>query len=30
MSFSESMGIPVKSFGNPNYCEEGPLSGLTA
>ena len=30
MSFSESMGIPVKSFGNPNYCEAGPLGGLTA
>ena len=26
MSFSESMGFPVKSFGNPNYCGDGPLS----
>jgi hypothetical protein len=26
MSFSESMGIPVKSFGNADYCGDGPLS----
>ncbi|XZE45028.1 DUF1552 domain-containing protein [Pirellulaceae bacterium SH467] len=29
MSFSESMGIPVKSFGNPDYCGDGPLGDLT-
>lgn len=28
MSFSESMGIPVKSFGNPDYCGDGPLGDL--
>jgi Protein of unknown function (DUF1552) len=26
MSFSESMGFPVKSFGNAEYCGDGPLS----
>ncbi|MEQ1829871.1 MAG: DUF1552 domain-containing protein [Pirellula sp.] len=26
MSFSESMGFPVKSFGNADYCGDGPLS----
>ncbi|XZE34517.1 DUF1552 domain-containing protein [Pirellulaceae bacterium SH501] len=30
MSFSESMGIPVKSFGNPDYCGDGPLGDLIA
>lgn len=29
MSFSEAMGSPIKSFGNPNYCGDGPLTGLT-
>ncbi|MCY3010715.1 MAG: DUF1552 domain-containing protein [Planctomycetota bacterium] len=28
MSFSESMGIPVKSFGNANYCGDGVLADL--
>lgn len=26
MSFSEAMGCPVKSFGNPDYCGDGALS----
>jgi hypothetical protein len=26
MAFSESMGIPVKSFGNADYCGDGALS----
>jgi hypothetical protein len=26
MSFSEAMGFPVKSFGNADYCGDGPLS----
>ncbi len=28
MSISEAMGFPEKSFGNPNYCGDGGLSGL--
>lgn len=28
MSFSEAMGSSVKSFGNPNYCGDGPLPNL--
>ncbi len=28
MNFSESMGISVPSFGNPDYCGDGPLTGL--
>ena len=30
MSFSESMGIPVKSFGNPDFCGDGALTDLIA
>jgi len=30
MSFSEAMGSPVKSFGNPDYCGDGPLPDLFA
>jgi hypothetical protein len=29
MSFSEAMGFPEKSFGNPNFCGGGSLTGLT-
>lgn len=28
MSFCEAMGHPVKSFGNPDFCGDGPLTGL--
>jgi hypothetical protein len=28
MSFAESMGHPVPSFGNPDHCADGPLTGL--
>lgn len=28
MAISEAMGHPVESFGNPDYCGEGPLTGL--
>lgn len=29
MSFSEAMGFPVESFGNPDFCADGPLTGLS-
>lgn len=29
MNFSEAMGFPVDSFGNPDFCTDGPLTGLT-
>ncbi len=29
MSFCEAMGFPEKSFGNPDFCGDGPLTGLT-
>ncbi len=29
MSISEAMGFPEKSFGNPDYCGAGSLTGLT-
>lgn len=29
MSFAESMGHPVESFGNPDFCGDGPLTGLS-
>ncbi len=29
MSFSEAMGYPVESFGNPNFCGDGALTGLS-
>lgn len=28
MSFCEAMGHPVESFGNPNFCQGGALTGL--
>ncbi len=28
MNFTEAMGFPEKSFGNPDYCGDGPLTGL--
>jgi hypothetical protein len=28
MTFCEAMGHPVESFGNPDYCGDGPLTGL--
>ena len=28
MTLSESMGHPVESFGNPDFCNDGPLTGL--
>ncbi len=28
MSVCEAMGHPVKSFGNPDFCADGPLTGL--
>ncbi|MBM81860.1 MAG: hypothetical protein CMJ78_14895 [Planctomycetaceae bacterium] len=29
MSFCEAMGHPVDSFGNPNFCKAGSLTGLS-
>lgn len=29
MSFSEAFGFPEKSFGNPDFCADGPLTGLS-
>jgi len=29
MSFSEAMGHPIESFGNPKFCIDGALTGLT-
>ena len=29
MSISEGMGFPVDSFGNPDFCKDGALTGLT-
>lgn len=29
MSFCESMGFPQSSFGNPKFCSDGVLTGLT-
>ena len=29
MSICEAMGFPQKTFGNPDYCGEGALTGLT-
>jgi hypothetical protein len=29
MSFCEAMGHPEKAFGNPDFCADGPLTGLT-
>jgi hypothetical protein len=29
LSITEAMGYPEKSFGNPDYCGDGPLTGLT-
>lgn len=28
LSFCEAMGFPEKTFGNPDYCADGPLTGL--
>jgi len=28
LSIAEGMGHPLKSFGNPDYCGDGPLTGL--
>ncbi len=28
MNFCEAMGFPEKSFGNPDFCADGPLTGL--
>ncbi|MFG0262521.1 MAG: DUF1552 domain-containing protein [Novipirellula sp. JB048] len=28
LSFAEAMGYPTKTFGNPDYCGEGALTGL--
>lgn len=28
LSFCEAMGYPEKSFGNPDFCADGPLTGL--
>ncbi len=28
LSFCEAMGYPEKSFGNPDFCSDGPLTGL--
>jgi hypothetical protein len=30
MSFCEAMGHPAESFGNPDFCADGPLTGLEA
>ena len=29
MNFCEAMGYPEKAFGNPEFCADGPLTGLT-
>ncbi|WP_164104127.1 DUF1552 domain-containing protein [Candidatus Laterigemmans baculatus] len=29
LSFCEAMGYPEKSFGNPDFCSDGPLTGLS-
>jgi hypothetical protein len=29
LSFCEAMGYPEKAFGNPDFCADGPLTGLT-
>jgi hypothetical protein len=29
MALAHGMGHPIKKFGNPNYCAEGVLPGLT-
>ncbi len=29
MNFCEAMGHPEKAFGNPDFCADGPLTGLT-
>lgn len=29
MSFTEAMGFPESDFGNPDFCGDGPLTGLT-
>ncbi len=29
MSLCEAMGHPAETFGNPNYCADGPLTGLS-
>ncbi len=29
MNFCEAMGHPEKAFGNPEFCADGPLTGLT-
>jgi hypothetical protein len=28
LNFAEAMGYPTKTFGNPDYCFDGPLTGL--
>ena len=28
LNFCEAMGYPEKSFGNPDFCSDGPLTGL--
>ena len=28
LSFCEAMGYPEKTFGNPDFCSDGPLTGL--
>jgi len=29
LSIAEGMGHPMQSFGNPDYCGDGPMTGLT-
>ncbi len=29
LSIAEAMGHPMKTFGNPDYCGDGPLTGLS-
>ena len=29
MTFCQAMGHPVESFGNPDFCDGGVLTGLT-
>ena len=29
MALAHAFGHEIKTFGNPNYCEDGPLTGLT-
>jgi hypothetical protein len=29
LSLAHAMGHPIERFGNPDYCGDGPLTGLS-